>query len=149
METLKIEIPKGHEIESFDKSSGVIKFREKSKSVMERIKTVEDLLEDHDLTQVDFDDNTEGFTEDEKAYKLLKMLAESLNEGWKPNWDNSNESKYVCWFEMGSSGFRFSGNGGWRTASSVGSRLCFKSRELAQHAGKHFIDVWKKYMIIN
>lgn len=149
-QTLKIEIPKGHEIESFDQKSGVIKFRETPKSITERIRTVEDVLNDHGLTQEEFDEECDGMQDDEKAYKLLKFLALSLNQGWTPNWKDSNEYKYVCWFEMdSSSGFRFHDYVRWHTFSSVGSRLCFKTRELAQHAGKHFLDVWKQYMIIN
>ena len=30
-------------------------------------------------------------------------------------------------------------------AASVGSRLCFKSSELAMHAARHFLDLWLKF----
>lgn len=149
MQTLKIEIPKGFEVASFDEKTGEIKFKEKPKSVTERIKTVADLLADHKVTQHDFDHSCRGLTEDEINYRLLKMLTNSLNEGWKPDWNNHNENKYYAWFEMGgSSGFRFSDCVGWHSGSDVGSRLCFKTYELAQHASKHFTDVYKKFMVI-
>ena len=149
METLKIEIPKGFEIDSFDKLSGEIKFKEKPKKVTERIKTVTDVLADNGLTQDQFDKQCEGRESDEVAYRILKLLARSLNEGWKPNWSNFNEAKYYAWFEMGgSSGFRFLGFVGWRSNSAVGSRLCFKTSELAVHAGKQFSEVYKQFMVI-
>jgi hypothetical protein len=150
METLKIEIPTGFEIDSFDKKSGEIKFKAKPKNVMERIKTVADVLIENNVSPDDFDEECEGLTSDEKAYRILKLLAKSLNEGWVPDWNNSSEYKYVPWFYMdgGSSGFRFNVFVAWNSSSDVGSRLCFKSRELAEYAAKNFTEVYKRFMII-
>lgn len=150
MQTLKIEIPIGFEVDNFDKHTGEIRFKEKPKSVLERIKTIDDVFADHKLTRADFYDSCDGLDRDEIAYRIIKLLAKSLNEGWTPDWSNSNEYKYYPWFEMrGSSGFRFYGLVSWRTYSVVGSRLCFKSRELAEHAGKHFQSVYEDFMAIN
>lgn len=149
MQTLKIEIPDGFEIDSFDKQTPEIKFKPKPKKVTERIKTVADVLADNGLTQVQFDYLCEGLSQDEIAYRILKMLAKSLNEGWTPNWRNSNEVKYVPWFEMaGSSGFRFFVCVHWVSDSCVGSRLCFKTRELAEYAANQFTDVYRSFMLI-
>lgn len=150
MKTLKIEIPKGFEIDSFDKQSGEIKFKEVPKSVMERIKTVEDVLSDNGLTCEQFDKQCEGLEEDEVAYRILKLLAKSLNEGWVPDWSASDEHKYFPWFEMrGSSGFRFFGDDVWLSTSLVGYRLCFKTRELARYAGQQFQHVYEQFMTIH
>jgi hypothetical protein len=152
METLKMEIPipNGYDFDSFDKLSRTIKLKSKPKNVMERIKTVADLLDDHGLTQKDFDKWCEGLSEDEIAFRILKMVNKSLNEEWEADWNNSSEYKYYPWFDMrgGSSGFRFDDYGYWITNSGVGSRLCFKSRELAEHAGKHFTEIYKQFMVI-
>lgn len=149
MEALKIEIPKGFEIDSVDKLSGEVTFKEKPDNVMRRIETITDVLADNGFTQEGFDQSCEGLSGDEIAYRILKMLAISLNEGWTPDWDNSSESKYFPWFVMGgSSGFRFYGHAYWYTDSHVGSRLCFKRPELARYAGEKFIDVYKKFMVI-
>ena len=150
MQTLKIEIPNGYEIDSFDKSSGEIKFKPKALAPKERIKTIADILNDNKWKQQDLDKVTEDLDKDEIAYILLKMLAKSLNDGWVPDWSNSNEYKYVPWFEMkGSSGFRFYVCDYWHALSAVGSRLCFKSSELAEYAGKQFQDLYKQFMIID
>ena len=86
---------------------------------------------------------------DEVAYKKLKVIAAALNEGWVPNWDNGSEEKWFPWFNMdSSSGFSFFGCDDWRSASGVGSRLCFKSSELATYAGKQFIKFYEQYFQI-
>ena len=150
LKELKIEIPKGHEIASFDMATGQIKFKVKNQNVLERITTVPDVLADNDISPLEFDLQCSGFSADERAYKILKLLAKSLNEGWVPDWSNSNEYKYYPWFEMrGSSGFRFYVFVLWGSHSLVGSRLCFKTRALAEHAGKNFLDVYKSFMVID
>ncbi|WP_407497460.1 hypothetical protein [Elizabethkingia meningoseptica] len=85
-------------------------------------------------------------------YKLV-IIAEAVNEGWKPNWDNWDERKYYPWFDLeGSSsgaGFSCRGYGYWSTNSDVGSRLCFKTWELAEYIGKTFIDLYKDYFLLD
>ena len=84
-------------------------------------------------------------------YKLV-IIAEAINEGWKPNWDNWDERKYYPWFNMSSSsgaGLSYDGFGRWGTGSGVGSRLCFKTWELAEYIGKTFIDLYKDYFLLD
>lgn len=151
MQTLKIEIPQGYEVDSFDKLSGEIRLKEKPKDVMERVKTIDDVLADNGISPGGgFRQHCEMLSDDEVAYIQLKLIAKSLNEGWTPDWDNSSQYKYFPWFWMngGSSGFRFYDYGRWSSASTVGSRLCFKSRELAEYAAKQFLDVYRRFMVI-
>ena len=73
------------------------------------------------------------------AHYQLMIIAEALNEGWKPDWENHNQYKYWPWFYMQAGvGFSYGGYAYGYTATSVGSRLCFKSWELAKYAGKQF-----------
>jgi hypothetical protein len=87
-------------------------------------------------------------------YKLI-IIAQALNEGWEPNWNDSSECKYYPWFEVKATkntpagvGFSYSLCDRWYTSSTVGSRLCFKSSELALYAGKQFKKLYKDYFII-
>lgn len=82
-------------------------------------------------------------------YKLV-IIAESLNEGWVPNWLDYNEYKYYPWFEMKKSGAGFSAvcYHSWADDSVIGSRLVFKSRDLAEYAGKQFIKLYNSYMML-
>jgi hypothetical protein len=124
-EQIKFDLPKGFVVDKFDTATATLHIKEAPKKVTDRIKTVSDLLADHGFTQGEFDAQCKGLSQDEIAYRLLKLLAFTLNEGWEPNWDNSNEGKYFPWFyfDGGSSGFRFS------ASATVGLR--FRSSALA------------------
>lgn len=94
-----------------------------------------------------------GFTKDEIAYRKLKTIAKALNEGWEPDWTNSNQYKYWPWFvynHNNSAGFGFAhtDNAAANTATHIGSRLCFKTRELAAYAGEQFEDIYNDFLLI-
>jgi hypothetical protein len=83
------------------------------------------------------------------AYCQLIIIARALNEGWVPDWKNASEYKYYPWFDMSSgSGLSCFDYDDRYSFSPVGSRLCFKSRQLAEYAGKQFIDLYKDFFII-
>jgi len=109
------------------------------------------------------------------AYTRLVIIAEALNEGWKPKFDG-DECRYYPWFYIytkkeyeeldedekkecrvvGRSGSNANAGGGVVFADAVyassdsstinGSRLAFKTRELAEYCGKQFIDIWEKFL---
>lgn len=88
-------------------------------------------------------------TKDEAAFKKLKVIAKALNEGWQPDWTNSDQYKYYPWFNMSSgSGLAFVGYVRDYSHSIVGSRLCFKSANLAKYAGTQFIDLYTDFMTL-
>jgi hypothetical protein len=111
------------------------------KDVKDRIKNFDDVLKENGISREDFEASCKGLEPDEIAYRMAKLVCLTFNEGWLPDWTNSNEYKYFPWFVMGSSsgvGFSYDVCATWRTSSYVGSRLCFKSSDLAKHAGKLF-----------
>lgn len=75
----------------------------------------------------------------------MSIITMVLNEGWEPDWDNDNESKYYPYFYMSPSGFAFHVTGSVSTGASAGcgSRLRFRTSELARYAGEQFLDIWK------
>lgn len=86
------------------------------------------------------------------AHADLLIVHKSLNGDWKPNW-NSNEPKYYLWFDMektetNPSGFTLYYVYYHFTYSYVGSRFCFKSREIAEHAIKYFLPQYRAYFVI-
>ena len=93
-----------------------------------------------------------GFTNDEIAYRKLKTIAEALNEGWRPVWANSSEYKYWPWFVYNPATAGFSYASANHSASnaytSVGSRLCYKTRELAAYAGRKFEGLYNEFLLI-
>lgn len=122
--------------------------------VTDRIKTVDDAIqaigiEDKDVKAYRVLLNELGDNHHLTCYAALVVVAKALNEGWTPDWSNGKWDKWFPWFHMGgSSGFRSNGCVIWRSTSRVGSRLCFKSSELANYAGQQFVEVYKQFMLI-
>ncbi len=83
--------------------------------------------------------------------QMLVVITKALNEDWTPDWHNGTWDKWFNWFNMSSSSsgrFSFADSGNLLSFSYCGSRLCFKSKELAQYAAKQFIDIYEKSFTI-
>ena len=147
--------------------------------IKERVKTFDDavaILGNDNQAVIDYyaiADKT--CTEDMLAFAKLRVIAEALNEGWRPKFDG-DECRYYPWFYIytkeeyekldedekkecrvvGRSDCNSYAFGGLvyayaHCASSVsssvyGSRLAFKTRELGEYCGKQFIDIWEKFL---
>ncbi|WP_265427857.1 hypothetical protein [Chryseobacterium sp. YIM B08800] len=124
--------------------------------IEERIKSVDDAIKelgDNDIEVQEYKKLISAEIESHLLqYQSAIVICKALNEGWAPDWSNSAEYKYYPWFDMegSSSGacFSYLDYAYWFTYSLVGSRLCFKSRELAEYAGKQFTEIYKKFMTI-
>lgn len=115
--------------------------------ITDRIKTFDDVCSIKGIKAESLFNTTD--TPDEKAYKKLKLIAEVLNEGWRPDWTNSSEYKYYPWFDLSTgSGLSCDDFGRDYSGSFVGSRLVFKTKDLAVYAGKQFTEIYKDYFII-
>jgi hypothetical protein len=83
------------------------------------------------------------------AHTKLVIIAEALNEGWVPDWSDNDQRKYYPFFDLSSgSGLSFYDYGYNYSGSYVGSRLCFKSGDLATYAGKQFTELYKQAWLI-
>jgi len=118
-------------------------------SVMERIKTEDDIFAELGIDKSDWTAKRLSIVlrKDQIAREKIEMLAQVLNEGWQPNWYNEDEWKYYPWFYMTPGGFRFVDSTCDDGRSDVGSRLCYKSRELSDYAGKQFIHLYKEAFV--
>lgn len=128
-----------------------VKFvKQKSTKVIERIKTFEDALNELSIDADDFEESCENLEPDEIAYKKIKTIIKALNEGWKPDYSNSNEYKYYPYFlynKESGFGFHYSGYGYDFAAAGSGARLVLKSRELSDYAGKVFNKEYNDFLI--
>ena len=150
--TLQIQIPEGFKIDNFDINSGVVKFTPIPKSITERIKTIEDAI-------------NELGEDDEEVAELRKLLianitshilyrqqavviAKALNEGWIADYTNIDQPKYEprFYYDSSAGGFVCGGYDFWHSYTYVGSRLCFHSSELAKYFGNQFIEIHRKYL---
>ena len=152
------------------------------KDIRDKIKTFDDafrtLGDKHELVK-DYKNLIvcDCFPKDIIAYAKLRIIAEAMNEGWKPTFDDG-ECRYYPWFykytkkeyeELGEdekkechfaglSGNNANADGVIVSAnvysasaysdSSSGSWLSFKTRELAEYCGKQFIDIWADFILM-
>ena len=155
MNTLKIEIQDGFEIYEFNMETGVVSFKAIVKDIKDRVKTVEDackILGEEDSDVISHKILIESkVAEHIIANQALVVVIKALNEGWVPDWKNNKYDKWVNWFSMSlplSSRFSFCYSDDWISRSSVGSRLCLKSKELAEYAAKQFLYLYEKAFTI-
>ena len=123
------------------------------KNIMERVRTLEDAISiatpsDNLKMLIEYNGIDPEMISASNYAKLI-IIARALNEGWTPDWSNSNEYKYVPYFKHKSGfGLSFNGYAYWYTFAGVGSRLCFKSSELATYAATQFADIYNDYLTI-
>lgn len=168
---IEIEVPNGKKPE---RVNGVLTLvDEKPKNVMERIKTFEDACNELGIDHNEWmqDKKELGLEADVIAYLKLRIIAAALNEGWKPQF-TTDEYRYFPWFclytqseidemneEDKSRVVYRSNNGAYAfggvacaypvsdsSFASIGSRLAFKTRELAEYAGRQFVEIWADYV---
>lgn len=170
---IEIEVPNGKKPEWVN---GVLTLvDEKPKNVMERIKTFEDACNELGIDHNEWmqDKKELGLEADVIAYLKLRIIATALNEGWKPQF-TTDEYRYFPWFclytqseidEMNeedksrvvfrSSNYAYARGGvayaytfydSSSASTYIGSRLAFKTRELAEYAGRQFVEIWADYV---
>lgn len=116
----------------------------------------------------------DALSEDLIAYLKVRIITAALNEGWTPQF-TTDEYRYYPWFVLYTqkeidemkeenkgrvlgrsyysasayAGVAFSNTSSASTYSnsSHGGRLCFKTEELAEYAGKQFLDIWAEFMM--
>lgn len=123
------------------------------KDITKRVKTYADACAVLGIEPINEEVFTKlGFTKDEIAYRKLKTVVEALNEGWRPDWSDSSDYKYWNWFIYNPSSAGFGYAHTYSTPSTThtdfGSRLCFKTRELATYAGRQFEDLYNDFFLI-
>ena len=149
------------------------------KDITERVKTLDDaisVLGNDNQAVIDyFVLCNKNISKSIIAFAKLRVIAEALNDGWKPTFDeeenryyplffilrkeeydklNENHKKKCFVFQLpndfgtyGGSVLGFLDSTYSVTSSSTESfRLSFKTKELAEYCGKQFIDIWVDYL---
>lgn len=150
--TLQIQIPEGFKIDNFDINSGVVKFTPIPKNIIERVKSIDDAINELGETDVEVAELRKLENANITSHILYKqqavVIAKALNEGWIADYTNIDQTKYEprFYYDSSAGGFVFHDYGRWSSATSVGSRLCFHSSKLAKYFGTQFIDIYRKYL---
>lgn len=124
----------------------VQKVKKATEKITDRIKTFADVLDYCGIIQDDFNAQFGNLDQQGQANEQVKIIAKVLNEGWEAEPFNESQYKYYPYFMVKGQSFVCYDYYGWSSVTDVGSRLCFKSSELAQYAGKTFIDIYTKLL---
>lgn len=125
--------------------------------ITDRVKTYEDACKVLGVEPINEQNaKAQGFRSDEIARRKLETIAAALNEGWKPDWNNTDQYKYYPYFYIqenakgkGSAGLSCAGTNTAATSSYayLGSRLCFYASRLARYASNQFTDLYEQILI--
>lgn len=125
--------------------------------ITDRVKTYEDACKVLGVEPINEQNaKAQGFRSDEIARRKLETIAAALNEGWKPDWNNTDQYKYYPYFYIqenakgkGSAGLSYAiaFNAASDTNAYVGSRLCFYASRLARYASNQFTDLYEQILI--
>lgn len=124
--------------------------------ITDRVKTYEDACKVLGVEPINEQNaKAQGFRSDEIARRKLETIAAALNEGWKPDWNNTDQYKYYPYFyiQENAKGAHagLSCADTHYTASAtyacLGSRLCFYASRLARYAGNQFTDLYEQILI--
>lgn len=147
----------------------------KPADVRERIKTFADAakavgIEDPEEWEEQYSD----LEPEVLAYFKLRIITKALNEGWEPKFSPGEylwapqflfytkekiekmnaETKARVVRRSGSYGFSYSGVSCWgagfvplNAGEVIGPRLAFKSKELAEYAGKQFLEIYADFCL--
>lgn len=126
---------------------------ETKKTIINRIKTIDDVLNELGL---EYDEIVPWKKPKNKAQKsqnalaLLQCVSQCYNEGTKLDFLDTNQQKWFNYFEKKSrGGWFFDGSGCYGYCycySCVPFALLFKSKELAEDAAKKFKDLYIDYL---
>lgn len=125
--------------------------------ITDRVKTYEDACKVLGVEPINEQNaKAQGFRSDEIARRKLETIAAALNEGWKPDWNNTDQYKYYPYFyiQENTKGKGYAGlscaytDGAAASAfATFGSRLCFYASRLARYAGNQFTDLYEQILI--
>ncbi|WP_353164811.1 hypothetical protein [Empedobacter brevis] len=148
---IPIQVPNGFKIDSLDKEKSLITCSEIPKSIIERIKTLQDAIDelgelDEEVIELRKLENSE-ITSHVLYHQQAVVIAKALQDGWEADFSDSDQWKYTAYYKISSSGgFVCFDYVRWLTCSYVGSRLCFPTSELAKYFGTQFIEIHRKYL---
>lgn len=125
-------------------------FKIVSGNIIDRIKTWEDVLKEKGLDEDEVLTHKNPKTKKQKfqnACDKLQLIHEVLNEGWIPDFNNTNQYKYYPWFKKVGGRwvydcYCYCGDYG----AIVGFGFYLKNSELSIYSGNQFLDIWVDYL---
>ena len=176
MRKLEIEIPDG-KMAKWVNGVLTLVDDEKPQNVMERIKTFEDAVVELSNRAMNGDKyagklldewkiSSQVSSKDLLAYLKLRIITSALNEGWKPKFI-PREYRWAPYFLLytkeeiekmnaetrarvvlrSAVSFAYANYDSVRASAYIESLLAFKSKELAEYAGKQFTEIYADFIL--
>lgn len=96
--------------------------------ITDRVKTYEDACKVLGVEPINEQNaKAQGFRSDEIARRKLETIAAALNEGWKPDWNNTDQYKYYPYFYIQENA-KGKGSAGLSCANTYITRLRIRLR---------------------
>ena len=94
---------------------------------------------------IDFSIFPEDMRDQSEAEYMLKVITEAKNEGWKADWNDPKQEKWISWFAFSTSGITQNGAryGVLDTGAGYSSRLSFSEESIAESAGAELIELYE------
>jgi hypothetical protein len=121
-----------------------------TKRFFDDFKTFKDLCIAAGTTEEEFEEKWDPrvFDPSTIAFERLKICTKAYNQDWPFDTFNTEQTKWVPWFRVSSSGLGF-GDASYLydcSSTAVGSRLCFKDQEYAEPTGTFFIKLFEDFI---
>ena len=143
-----------------------------SANITDKIKTFVDAVEmlgiDNQKVKDYLDLDNRKCAKDIIAFARLRIIAEALNEGWKPKYDildgsyytsfdfiteeeyeklKENDKKKCLEFSLPNKEIKIAIVSSKLSVTCETFKISLKSRELAEYLGQQFIGIWKDYLL--
>lgn len=176
MKKIEIEIPEGKEVQWVGDTLKLVDIKKPITERIKTFEDACKELGNHPFVKeyALIDPFTNFYSKDLIAYQKLRIIIAALNEGWEPKF-TEGEYRYYPWFYFYTkeqynkltdeekeccvlrSGYYTNSSYGFVyvyayydsscSFSYNGSRLVFKTKELAEYAGKQFIDIYADFYL--
>ena len=79
----------------------------------------------------------------------LRIICAALNEGWEADFSDFAQEKWFPWFCINDEELMFANANSAEShlGSYSGMRLAYKTKELAEYAGKQFVDIYQAFLL--
>lgn len=124
----------------------------KPQDITKRIKTFDDayfaLGVEHPFIR-EFINKSCYSSPDLEAYMKLRIICAALNEGWEADFSDFAQEKWFPWFCINDEELMFANANSAEShlGSYSGMRLAYKTKELAEYAGKQFVDIYQAFLL--
>ena len=118
-------------------------------NLLKKLRTFEDAVTHCNKLNIDISNIRFHYDDapDVVAYNKLKIFVKALNEGWKPDSNNTNQYKYYNYFYINTGAFAYDSTDCDGSYVDVPSALFLKSAELAKHVANVAFEEYKSYYI--